>query len=70
MNSMTNSSNPSKKNIMFPSKGLFLFLLSFIFSITVLIYFFAWESSNKISQNKNYQVSWLEQGSIFLCPLH
>jgi len=70
LNSMTNSSNPSNKNIAFPSKGLFLFFLSFIFSITVLIYFFAWESSNKISQNKDYQVSWLEEGSIFLCPLH
>ena len=60
----------SEKNTIFPSKGLFLFFLSFIFSITVLIYFFAWESTNKLSQNENYQTTWLEGGSIFLCPLH
>lgn len=60
----------SEKNTIFPSKGLLLFFLSFIFSITVLIYLFAWESTNKLSQNKNYQTTWLEGGSIFLCPLH
>lgn len=60
----------SEKNTIFPSKGLLLFFLSFIFSITVLIYFFAWESTNKLSQNENYQTTWLEGGSIFLCPLH
>jgi hypothetical protein len=64
---MTNSSNLNSKS---PIKGLILFLLSFIFSITILIYFFAWDSTNKINQNKDYQVSWLEEGSMFICPLH
>lgn len=64
---MTNSSNINSKS---PIKGLILFLLSFIFSISILIYFFAWDSANKINQNKDYQVSWLEEGSMFICPLH
>ena len=53
-----------------PYKGLLLCFLSILFSLVVLIYFFAWESTNKINQNSNYQVSLLEEGSLFLCPLH
>ncbi|MBK90149.1 MAG: hypothetical protein CL772_03105 [Chloroflexi bacterium] len=60
----------SKTNTKSPVKGMFLFFISFIFSMSVLIYFFAWDSANKINQNKDYQVSWLEGGSIFICPLH
>jgi hypothetical protein len=60
----------SKTNTKSPLKGLFLFFLSFIFSMIVLIYFFAWDSSNKINQNKDYQESWLEEGSLFICPFH
>jgi len=53
-----------------PYKEYYYFFLSFIFSMIVLIYFMAWESSNKLSQDKSYETSWLEEGSIFLCPLH
>ncbi len=67
INGMT--STPLDKSII-PYKGIFLFFLSLIFSMIVIIYFMAWESSNKLSQDKSYETSWLEEGSIFLCPLH
>ena len=53
-----------------PTKGISLSLVSIIASIVILIYFSAWDSTNKLNENSNYETSSIQEGSIFLCPLH
>ena len=53
-----------------PTKGISLSLFSIIVSSVILIYFSAWDSTNKLNENSNYQTSWIQEGSVFLCPLH
>tara|TARA_B100000745_G_scaffold242948_1_gene165257 strand:+ start:3235 stop:3414 length:180 start_codon:yes stop_codon:yes gene_type:complete len=53
-----------------PTKGISLSLFSIIASSVILIYFSAWDSTNKLNENSNYQTSWIQEGSVFLCPLH
>jgi hypothetical protein len=45
-------------------------LFTIVSSFVVLIYFFAWDSQNKIDENSSYKTSWFEESSIFICPLH
>tara|TARA_B100001079_G_C16227079_1_gene432936 strand:- start:25 stop:204 length:180 start_codon:yes stop_codon:yes gene_type:complete len=54
----------------FPIKGISLSLFSIIASFIILIYFSAWDSTNKLNENSNYETSWIQEGSVFLCPLH
>jgi len=53
-----------------PVKGISLFLISFFSSFAILIYFYAWDYQNKINDNINYQPSWLQESSFYICPLH
>jgi hypothetical protein len=53
-----------------PLKGISLLLFTIVSSFVVLIYFFAWDSQNKIDENSSYKTSWFEESSIFICPLH
>jgi len=53
-----------------PTKGISLSLFSIIVSSVILIYFSAWDSTNKLNENSNYETSWIQEGSVFLCPLH
>ena len=53
-----------------PTKGISLSLFSIIASLVILIYFSAWYSTNKLNENSNYETSWIQEGSVFLCPLH
>ena len=53
-----------------PTKGISLSLFSIIASFIILIYFSAWDSTNKLNENSNYETSWIQEGSVFLCPLH
>ena len=52
------------------TKGISLSLFSIIASLVILIYFSAWDSTNKLNENSNYETSWIQEGSVFLCPLH
>ena len=53
-----------------PIKGISLSLFSIIASLVILIYFSAWDSTNKLNENSNYETSLIQEGSVFLCPLH
>tara|TARA_B110000438_G_scaffold30148_1_gene29358 strand:+ start:18550 stop:18729 length:180 start_codon:yes stop_codon:yes gene_type:complete len=53
-----------------PVKGISLFFFTIVCSFVVLIYFFAWDSQNKIDEYSDYKTSWFQESSIFICPLH
>ncbi len=53
-----------------PKKGISLFLITVISSFAVIIYLYAWDYQNKMNENSNYQPSWLQESSFYICPLH
>ena len=44
-----------------PTKGISLSLFSIIASLVILIYFSAWDSTNKLNENSNYETSWIQE---------